>query len=117
MSSSSSSPITDKLPSAEELKQDVAKATNKSLSSLRDLAAGGVGGVFAVVVGHPFDLVKVRLQTAEKGVYKGAMDVVRRTIAKDGPRVSLRDTARQLLADVLIDSRDCMLVSRRHWSV
>lgn len=38
----------------------------------------------AVVVGHPFDLVKVRLQTAEKGVYTGALDVVRKTIAREG---------------------------------
>ncbi|KKY26511.1 putative carnitine acyl carnitine carrier [Diplodia seriata] len=72
------------LPSKEELKQDVAEATKSSLQSLRALAAGGVGGVCAVVVGHPFDLVKVRLQTAEKGVYSGAMDVVRRTIAREG---------------------------------
>ena len=70
---------------AEELKDDVKEAAKKSVSSLRDFAAGGVGGVFAVIVGHPFDLVKVRLQTAEKGVYTGAMDVVRKTIAKEGP--------------------------------
>jgi solute carrier family 25 carnitine/acylcarnitine transporter 20/29 len=48
------------------------------------LVAGGFGGVCAVVVGHPFDLVKVRLQTAERGVYKSAIDVVRKSIAKDG---------------------------------
>ncbi|KAK0937768.1 carnitine transporter [Friedmanniomyces endolithicus] len=84
-SSSSSAPsITDKLPSAKELEQDVAVAAKKSVSSLRDFAAGGVGGIFAVVVGHPFDLVKVRLQTAEKGVYTGAMDVVRKTVAREG---------------------------------
>ncbi|KAK0363828.1 carnitine transporter [Friedmanniomyces endolithicus] len=83
-SSSSSSSITDKLPSAKELEQDVAVAAKKSVSSLRDFAAGGVGGIFAVVVGHPFDLVKVRLQTAEKGVYTGAMDVVRKTVAREG---------------------------------
>jgi solute carrier family 25 carnitine/acylcarnitine transporter 20/29 len=76
--------VVEKLPSPAELKEDVAVATKKSLQSLRDFAAGGVGGVFAVVVGHPFDLVKVRMQTAEKGVYSGAMDVVRKTIAKEG---------------------------------
>ena len=76
--------VTEKLPSAEELKEDVKVASKSSLQSLRALAAGGVGGVCAVVVGHPFDLVKVRLQTAEKGVYSGAMDVVRRTIAREG---------------------------------
>ena len=84
-SSSSNIPTPDlHVPSKEELKEDVKEATKSSLQSLRALAAGGVGGIFAVVVGHPFDLVKVRLQTAEKGVYSGAMDVVRRTIAKEG---------------------------------
>ncbi|KAK8183355.1 mitochondrial carrier domain-containing protein [Phyllosticta capitalensis] len=72
------------MPSPEELKQDVVAASKSSLQSLRALAAGGVGGICAVVVGHPFDLVKVRLQTAEKGVYSGAMDVVRKTIAREG---------------------------------
>lgn len=74
----------ENLPSTEEIKEDVVVATKSSLQSLRALAAGGVGGVCAVIVGHPFDLVKVRLQTAEKGVYSGAMDVVRKTIAREG---------------------------------
>lgn len=65
-------------------KDDLTQAAKKSVSSLRDFAAGGAGGVCAVVVGHPFDLVKVRLQTAEAGVYKGAMDVVRKTVAREG---------------------------------
>jgi solute carrier family 25 carnitine/acylcarnitine transporter 20/29 len=72
------------LPSKEELKEDVVVATKSSLQSLRALVAGGVGGVCAVIVGHPFDLVKVRMQTAEKGVYSGAIDVVRKTIAREG---------------------------------
>lgn len=35
--------------------------------------AGGVGGVLTVLVGHPFDTVKVRLQTMslDKPQYKG----------------------------------------------
>ena len=87
MSSSSSNPPIPKpnVPSAQELKEDVVQATkNAGSSSIRDFIAGGVGGVCAVIVGHPFDLVKVRLQTAERGVYNGAMDVVRRTIAREG---------------------------------
>jgi len=76
--------VIEKLPNTAELKEDVKAASKSSLQSLRALLAGGVGGVFAVVVGHPFDLVKVRMQTAEKGVYSGAMDVVRKTIAKEG---------------------------------
>lgn len=62
-----------------------APATPAAVSGLRSFIAGGVGGVCAVLTGHPFDLVKVRLQTAEKGVYSGAVDCVRRTIAREGP--------------------------------
>lgn len=80
----SAAEIKEKIPSPEELREDVAQAAKKSFSSLRDFVAGGVGGVCAVIVGHPFDLVKVRLQTAEKGVYSGAMDVVRKTVAREG---------------------------------
>lgn len=34
--------------------------------------------------GHPFDLTKTRLQTAPPGAYKGAVDVVKKTLARDG---------------------------------
>ena len=80
------SPSTSAIPSADEVKKEVVEASKQTLSSLRSLAAGGVGGVCAVVVGHPFDLVKVRMQTAEKGVYSGAIDVVRKTLAREGLR-------------------------------
>lgn len=80
--SSSTAPI----PSADEVKKEVVEASKQTISSFRSLAAGGVGGVCAVIVGHPFDLVKVRMQTAEKGVYTGAVDVARKTIAREGLR-------------------------------
>lgn len=85
-SSSSSTSSVPPIPSADEVRQEVVEASKQTLSSLRSLAAGGVGGVCAVIVGHPFDLVKVRMQTAEKGVYTGALDVVRKTIAREGLR-------------------------------
>jgi solute carrier family 25 carnitine/acylcarnitine transporter 20/29 len=69
---------------SDELKVIETKAVNQTIAQIRSLAAGAAGGICAVVVGHPFDLVKVRLQTAEKGVYSGAIDVVKRTIAREG---------------------------------
>lgn len=75
---------TKEIPSADEAKDIAVEKAKSSLQSLRSLVAGGVGGICAVIVGHPFDLVKVRLQTAEKGVYSGALDVVRKTIAREG---------------------------------
>lgn len=86
-------PVAEKLPrvpeSAEDLQQDAKKAASSGLQQLRAFAAGGFGGVCAVVVGHPFDLVKVRMQTAERGVYSGAIDVVKKSIARDGLRRGL----------------------------
>jgi solute carrier family 25 carnitine/acylcarnitine transporter 20/29 len=37
-----------------------------------------------ILTGHPFDLTKTRLQTAAPGAYKGAIDVVKQTVARDG---------------------------------
>lgn len=84
--SSSSSSSTPTIPASKEVKDEVVAASKAAVSSFRSLAAGGVGGVCAVLVGHPFDLVKVRMQTAEKGVYTGAIDVVKKTIAREGLR-------------------------------
>lgn len=85
--------VASKIPhvpeSKDELKADAKAAASSGLSQLRALAAGGFGGVCAVVVGHPFDLVKVRLQTAERGVYSSAIDVVKKSIARDGLRRGL----------------------------
>lgn len=102
------------IPSAEEVKTEVAAATKASVSSLRSLAAGGVGGVCAVLVGHPFDLVKVRLQTAEKGVYTGAVDVVRKTVAREGLR-KVNTTFEKLQDESDGINRGSMRVSPHHW--
>lgn len=75
--------------SKDELKAEAKAAASGALAQLRSLAAGGFGGVCAVIVGHPFDLVKVRLQTAEAGVYSSAVDVVRKSVARDGLRRGL----------------------------
>jgi hypothetical protein len=64
-----------------------AKGPSDLAKSLRALVAGGIGGVCAVLTGHPFDLVKVNMQTAEKGAYKGAGDVVRKIVAQRGAMV------------------------------
>ncbi|CAD5221926.1 unnamed protein product [Bursaphelenchus okinawaensis] len=61
-----------------------------STDFVKSFFAGGVGGSFTVMVGHPFDTVKVRLQTmptpkpGEKPLYAGTLDCFRSTIAKDG---------------------------------
>lgn len=47
--------------------------TNPIRENLKSLTAGGVGGVCAVLTGHPFDLIKVRCQN---GMAKSTTDAV-----------------------------------------
>lgn len=61
-----------------------APTENALVGQLKSFAAGGFGGICAVAVGHPFDLIKVRLQTAPAGTYTGAMDAVKKAVAHDG---------------------------------
>lgn len=74
-----------------------AVAENALVGQIKSFAAGGFGGICAVLVGHPFDLIKVRLQTAPKGTYNGAIDAVKQTIAKDGARGLYRGVAAPLI--------------------
>ncbi|GMH29792.1 hypothetical protein Nepgr_031635 [Nepenthes gracilis] len=58
----------------------------------KDLTAGTVGGVAQLVVGHPFDTIKVKLQSqpaplpSQPPRYSGAIDALRQTLAAEGPR-------------------------------
>lgn len=52
---------------------------------IKDIVAGTVGGIAQVLAGNPFDTVKVRLQSSSQGQYNGAMDVVKKLIANEGP--------------------------------
>lgn len=57
---------------------------------LQYFVCGGFGGVCTVLVGHPLDTVKVRLQTmpipkaGEKPLYAGTFDCFKKTIANEG---------------------------------
>lgn len=51
---------------------------------LKDVLGGTMGGIAQVLVGQPFDTVKVRLQSAPDGMYRGAGDVVKKLIANEG---------------------------------
>jgi len=64
---------------------------------VKSFVAGGVGGVCAVLVGHPFDLTKTRLQTAAPKTYTGALDVVKKILARDGPTGLYRGVVPPLL--------------------
>ena len=60
-----------------ELEQKKGAPASQLRENFKSLAAGGVGGVCAVVTGHPFDLVKVRCQSNQA---KTAMEAVKKIV-------------------------------------
>jgi hypothetical protein len=54
--------------------------------AVKDFIAGTFGGMALVITGHPFDTLKVRLQTAPPGYFSSFGDCVKQTYTKEGVR-------------------------------
>ncbi|KAK8007383.1 hypothetical protein PG989_001373 [Apiospora arundinis] len=66
-----------------------------SLDTAKDLFAGATGGVAQVLIGQPFDIVKVRLQTTTQ--YKSALDAAKSIYTHEGPRAFYKGTLTPLI--------------------
>lgn len=59
-------------------------------STVRDMAAGGLGGAVSILLGQPFDLIRVRLQTTQGGdVFSVTRDIWR----NESPRAFYKGAA------------------------
>ncbi|KAH9241466.1 hypothetical protein K456DRAFT_1718156 [Colletotrichum gloeosporioides 23] len=67
---------------------------NSTLESAKDITAGAAGGVAQVLIGQPFDLVKVRLQTQGGG---NALGLARTIWAREGPLAFYKGTLAPLI--------------------
>lgn len=63
--------------------------------TLKDLFAGAVGGVAQVLIGQPFDIVKVRLQTTSQ--YSGALDAATQIYKNEGAAAFYKGTLTPLI--------------------
>lgn len=69
-----------------------AQQTLKKVNPIKDFIAGGVGGACLVIVGHPLDTIKVRLQTqptpqpGQAPMYTGTADCAKQIVTKEGFR-------------------------------
>ncbi|KAJ9123385.1 hypothetical protein QFC22_001584 [Naganishia vaughanmartiniae] len=59
--------------------------------------AGTVGGIAQVLVGQPFDMVKVRMQTSAPGTFTSALDCATRVFKNEGPLAFYKGTLTPLL--------------------
>ena len=43
------------------------------------------GGITSLIVGYPFDTIKVRIQTDDRNIYRGTLDCFKQMLFKEGP--------------------------------
>ncbi|KII92691.1 hypothetical protein PLICRDRAFT_481016 [Plicaturopsis crispa FD-325 SS-3] len=65
--------------------------------TVKDLTAGTAGGIAQVLVGQPFDIVKVRMQTSAKGTYTGMVGCAAGILKNEGPLAFYKGTLTPLL--------------------
>jgi solute carrier family 25 carnitine/acylcarnitine transporter 20/29 len=70
----------------------------------KGFAAGVFSGIAKLSVGHPFDTIKVRLQTSQKAQFKGPLDCLVQTIRKEGFRGLYKGATPPLLGWMAMDS-------------
>jgi len=62
---------------------------------VKDLFSGACGGIAQVLIGQPFDIVKVRLQTTTQ--YSGALDCATQIYKREGPLAFYKGTLTPLI--------------------
>lgn len=76
-------------------------------TTLVDILSGFCAGIGVTVVGHPFETVKVRLQTQPSGpnaIYKGFVDCVVKTVKWEGPQGLYKGVSAPLLGQLFFRS-------------
>lgn len=90
-------------PTADTAEKNAVQAEKPLPPKYLGFVAGVFSGITKNAVGHPFDTVKVRLQTSE-GRFKGPMDCVMQTYKAEGLRGFYKGFTPPLVGWVLMDS-------------
>lgn len=93
--------MTTELKTESSPQQECCKAEqpkSSALSAVKSFISGGVGGACCVMVGHPLDLVKVRMQTGGAAVGTSVFGMLSNTLAKEGVRGLYRGVSAPLTA-------------------
>ncbi|GAM82186.1 hypothetical protein ANO11243_001650 [Dothideomycetidae sp. 11243] len=70
----------------------------------KGFVAGIFSGIAKLSIGHPFDTIKVRLQTSETSRFKGPLDCFMQTIRKEGPTGLYKGATPPLVGWMFMDS-------------
>ncbi|KAI1179271.1 carrier protein YMC2 [Nemania sp. FL0916] len=87
---------------AADLKQEPAPAP--ASKNYKGFVAGVFSGIAKLTVGHPFDTVKVRLQTTDAARFKGPLQCVAQTVRREGVRGLYKGASPPLVGWMFMDS-------------
>ena len=73
-------------------------------SNYQGFVAGVFSGIAKLSVGHPFDTIKVRLQTSDKARFSGPLDCLMQTLRKEGVRGIYKGATPPLIGWMASDS-------------
>ncbi|KAF2757614.1 mitochondrial carrier [Pseudovirgaria hyperparasitica] len=80
------------------------ETTASSNKNYKGFVAGVFSGIAKLSVGHPFDTVKVRLQTTGKSQFQGPLDCVLQTVRNEGVRGLYKGATPPLVGWMFMDS-------------
>lgn len=70
----------------------------------KGFVAGVFSGIAKLSVGHPFDTIKVRMQTSTSTQFNGPLDCLMQTLRKEGPSGLYKGATPPLLGWMAMDS-------------
>ncbi|KAJ6440326.1 mitochondrial carrier protein [Purpureocillium lavendulum] len=91
----------DEPPSRGRQQQQVAASSKRDY---KGFVAGVFSGIAKLTVGHPFDTVKVRLQTTDAGRFAGPLQCVAQTVRNEGVRGLYKGATPPLVGWMFMDS-------------
>ncbi|OJD34261.1 mitochondrial carrier [Diplodia corticola] len=103
MSATGSAPVVSHgvdTPAAPVLQKHVAPAP----SNYKGFVAGVFSGIAKLSVGHPFDTIKVRLQTSDTTHFRGPLDCLLKTVRNEGVRGLYKGATPPLVGWMAMDS-------------
>jgi solute carrier family 25 (mitochondrial carnitine/acylcarnitine transporter), member 20/29 len=75
-----------------------------SQSKWKGFVGGGASGIAKLAVGHPFDTIKVRLQTSAKETFHGPLDCLSKTVKNEGILALYKGATPPLVGWLFMDS-------------
>ncbi|KAF2643952.1 mitochondrial carnitine/acylcarnitine carrier protein [Massarina eburnea CBS 473.64] len=97
-----STPAVNKIPSG--LVNPPTQQEEKKPKNYRGFVAGVFSGITKLSVGHPFDTIKVRLQTSDHAQFRGPVDCLLKTLRKEGVKGIYKGATPPLVGWMFMDS-------------